>query len=872
MLVVPSLDEGFGMPVLEAMTIGVPVVAANRGALPEVSGDAAQLVDPLDDEGMAEAMRRILDDPAATQAAVERGFRRARQYSWRASAETLLAGVSSGSRAPKDHGVNRPLRIGVDARELLGDSTGVGRYLGELLTRWTSRDDAEHRRFVLYAPERLTLHFRPARPRPASSAAAAAPGGNRRISDALFETTHWTCSSRRPTPRRWDGLPLALTIHDISFVAHPEWFRAGEGLRRRWLTRRGASMASVIFTDSEFSRSELERYLRVDPGRIQVIPPGTTAPRPSAKGPEPRREPLVLFVGSLFNRRRLPDLIAAFARATTAAPAGAAGDRRRQSHLAASGSARHRRGRKASRREPSFCSYIPEDALASLYARASVFAFFSEYEGFGLTPLEAMSAGVPPVVLDTPGGARGLRRMPPSTSGRATSRGGRARSERLLTDPGAAQAACSSAPRPFWPVTPGRSGGADAVASGEDRGEMTLSIVIVSYNARDHLENCLASLAATPPAMPHDIIVVDNASTDDSVRGDASTLARGQAHRAAAERRLRQANNAGIRASRGNLILLAQQRHRSCPPGRSTGSCERLHRPFRQPRSPARGWSTRAGRAELSFGPMISPLGELRQKADDGAVRAAGWPGRGLGRASHAAASSSWTGSAAPACWCTGATPKRSGCSTSATSSTPRTWTSAPRCARGAAGSCSRRPPQITHLRGRSRATAPAAMNAAYRRSQLAFYEKHHPRLGAGCCALYLRPERAPDVTGGQTGLPLTYRCRNVRIAIDARKLRDYGIGTYIRNLLRHLARLDHDDRVRPALPRRRTATCRRRSATNFRAVAETRAGTTRSREQFRIPLDAAARARRPVPRAALRAAAARRRAGRSSRSTTAST
>lgn len=90
MLVVPSLDEGFGMPVVEAMTIGVPVVAANRGALPEVSGDAAQLVDPLDDEGMAEAMLRILAEPAVAQASVERGFRRARQYSWRASAETLL--------------------------------------------------------------------------------------------------------------------------------------------------------------------------------------------------------------------------------------------------------------------------------------------------------------------------------------------------------------------------------------------------------------------------------------------------------------------------------------------------------------------------------------------------------------------------------------------------------------------------------------------------------------------------------------------------------------------------------------------------------------------------------------------------------------
>ena len=74
MLVVPSLDEGFGMPVLEAMTIGVPVVAANRGALPEVTGDAARLVDPLDDEGMAEAMRRILNEHRRALARIERGF------------------------------------------------------------------------------------------------------------------------------------------------------------------------------------------------------------------------------------------------------------------------------------------------------------------------------------------------------------------------------------------------------------------------------------------------------------------------------------------------------------------------------------------------------------------------------------------------------------------------------------------------------------------------------------------------------------------------------------------------------------------------------------------------------------------------------
>jgi glycosyltransferase involved in cell wall biosynthesis len=293
------------------------------------------------------------------------------------------------------------IRIGVDARELLGDSTGVGRYLGELLRRWTTRDDAATRTFVLYAPEPLALTF------PSGSTDARIIGGGR--------GTWWEQTTLRRAVRgdRLDaffapaytaplgiGAALALTIHDISFIAHPEWFRAREGLRRRWLTRRGASMASVIFTDSEFSRAELERHLRIDHARIHVIPPGTTAPRRLA-GKAPAREPLVLFVGSLFNRRRIPDLIAAFARATTALPKArlvVVGDDRTWPRQDLPGvAAAH--GVTA---RTEFLSYVPDEALASLYARASVFAFLSEYEGFGLTPLEALAAGVPPVVLDTP--------------------------------------------------------------------------------------------------------------------------------------------------------------------------------------------------------------------------------------------------------------------------------------------------------------------------------------------------------------------------------------------------------------------------------------------------------------------------------------
>lgn len=89
LLVLPSLTEGFGMTALEAMTVGVPVVASNRGALPEVVGDAGILVDPESVADLSSALERVLSDPGMRRSMSERGLERARQFSWTDSADRL---------------------------------------------------------------------------------------------------------------------------------------------------------------------------------------------------------------------------------------------------------------------------------------------------------------------------------------------------------------------------------------------------------------------------------------------------------------------------------------------------------------------------------------------------------------------------------------------------------------------------------------------------------------------------------------------------------------------------------------------------------------------------------------------------------------
>ena len=250
-----------------------------------------------------------------------------------------------------------------------------------------------------------------------------------------------------------------------------------------------------------------------------------------------------------------------------------------------------------------------------------------------------------------------------------------------------------------------------------------LAIVIVSYNTRRDLEACLASLTANSPAVEHEIVVVDNQSSDGSA--DAARAAGARVVEMGRNAGFSAANNAGIRASRGDLVLLLNS-DTLVPAGAIDRLIERLDATGAIVAGPR--IVDADGRPEISFGRMITPLNELRQKRlmrrhEQGDATTVAYVERETRREQSVD-------------WVTGACLLVRRADAEAVGLLDERFflytEDVDFCAsiRARGGRVLFTPAaEITHLRGRSRRSNPRAADDFYARSHIEFYRKHHPLL-----------------------------------------------------------------------------------------------------------------------------------------------
>jgi glycosyltransferase involved in cell wall biosynthesis len=293
------------------------------------------------------------------------------------------------------------LRVGIDGRAFTSPAAGVRRYVEGLAGALATLEDG---------PELLALGGVDATalprgvghiaepPHPPTNAGWTLVGLPRAAARARVDLIH----APAYTAPIWSGVPVVLTIHDVSYARHPEWYPYRRDWARRAFYRRSAHAASHVITDSAFSAAEITAAYRIPSSKITVAPLGVgaafahTIPAQASDLPPGITEPYLLHVGDLHERRNLTVVVDALlaARRHFGAVAGlslvlAGIDR-------GVGDALHAIAAEADAPDVVvLLGHVSEERLQALYRNAAALVYPSLYEGFGLPVLEAMATGTP---------------------------------------------------------------------------------------------------------------------------------------------------------------------------------------------------------------------------------------------------------------------------------------------------------------------------------------------------------------------------------------------------------------------------------------------------------------------------------------------
>jgi len=290
------------------------------------------------------------------------------------------------------------LRVGIDGRAFTSPAAGVRRYVSALVPALKAADPTLE--LVALGGDRDAVPANVAyvaEPwHPPTNLGWSAMGLPRAAARAPVDVIH----APAYTAPLWSSAPVVLTIHDVSYERHPEWYPYQRDALRRMFYRRSARTAARVLTDSEFSAGEIAAAYQIPRERITVAPLGVSdhfAPsdRPGETLPAGITSPFLLHVGDLHERRNLPLIVQAMFEAqrrpgmpplslVLAGVDRGIGDRLRAY------------ARELKSPDAVVClGPVSDSQLLTLYRGAAALVYPSRYEGFGLPVLEAMACGTP---------------------------------------------------------------------------------------------------------------------------------------------------------------------------------------------------------------------------------------------------------------------------------------------------------------------------------------------------------------------------------------------------------------------------------------------------------------------------------------------